>query len=119
MRILMVDDSEDVVETFKLLLECEGASVVTALSGPEALSLIKDSPFDLIISDIGMPSMDGYAFIKEVRGIPGRAGIPAIACTGFGRPQDADRASKSGFDAYVKKPAGIDEIVKAIAALGR
>ena len=117
LRILVVDDSADILETFQMLLELEGVAVRTALSGEDGLALLDAAPFDIIISDIGMPGMDGYAFIREVRRRPAAAHIPAIALTGFGRTKDVELARAAGFSAHVSKPASVAELVQSIASL--
>ena len=103
-RVLLVDDTADTLETFGYLLEHEGALVTTASSGAEALGLVETTAFDLIISDVGMPGMDGYEMMTELRKRPGLPGLPAIALTGYGRPQDVQKALASGFQAHLDKP---------------
>lgn len=116
-RILIVDDSPDIVETFQMLLQMEGALVVAATSGAQALAMLDTDVFDLIISDIGMPGMDGYSFLKQARTRPACAAIPAIALTGFGRPKDAELAAGAGFTAYIRKPVAIEDLLKLITSL--
>ncbi len=68
------------------------------------MALTETEDFDLVISDVGMPGMDGYQMIAEMRKRPRTAGLPAIALTGHGRTQDVERALQSGFNAHVGKP---------------
>ena len=103
-RVLLVDDTPDMLETFGYLLEHEGARVTPAGSGAEALRLAETEDFDLVISDVGMPGMDGYQLIAALRKRPRTAGLRAIALSGHGRQQDVERALQSGFDAHVGKP---------------
>jgi two-component system CheB/CheR fusion protein len=117
MHVLLVDDTPETSETFQLLLEFEGASVTTATSGPQALGLLDSERFDLIISDIGMPGMDGYAFMREVRRKADYAAVPSIALTGFSRDQDIDRAGEAGFSAHLGKPASVADVVATVARL--
>jgi two-component system, chemotaxis family, CheB/CheR fusion protein len=117
MRILLVDDTTDTLETFGYLLEHEGAVVTPAVSGAEALSLAASADFDLLVSDVGMPHMDGYQLVAELRRLPRTAALPAIALTGYGRPQDVQRALDAGFDAHVDKPVDFPhmrEVIKAV-----
>jgi two-component system CheB/CheR fusion protein len=116
LRILLVDDSLEGLEGFRTLLELEGAQV-TAESSPEnALAVAADADFDLIISDIGMPTMSGYELIGKLRKLPGTAKVPAIALTGFGRDKDAAEALRAGFDAHLGKPVSLSGLLAAIGA---
>jgi two-component system CheB/CheR fusion protein len=103
-RVLVVDDTEDSVEMLRLLLASEGAEVVGAASGQEALAAASGGRFDLIVSDISMPVMDGYELIRRLRDMVEYAGTPAIALTGFGRDEDVQRARQAGFSAQLTKP---------------
>jgi two-component system, chemotaxis family, CheB/CheR fusion protein len=121
-RILVVDDAEDALQSFSLLLELEGAEVIAASSGAAALAAIERSelakaPFDLVISDVAMPGMDGYELIAALRAKAATANLRAIALTGFGRPLDARRALAAGFDAHLSKPVVIDELLQTIHRL--
>jgi two-component system CheB/CheR fusion protein len=119
MRILLVDDTPDTLETFGYLLEHEGAAVTPATSGAEALRLAENESFDLVISDVGMPEMDGYEMMRQMRDRPSTRDLPAIALTGYGRPQDVQRALAAGFNAHVDKPVDMEhlrEVIKAVLA---
>jgi two-component system CheB/CheR fusion protein len=118
LRILLVDDAVDALETFALLLQLEGAQVATATSGQQALERAAAQPLDLLISDIGMPVMDGYMLIGELRRSPGTAALKAIALTGYGTPQDQQRALEAGFDACLGKPLEMPRLKAAIEQLG-
>jgi two-component system, chemotaxis family, CheB/CheR fusion protein len=118
LRILLVDDGVDALETFAMLLELEGAEVATATSGQQALELASTQPFDLLISDIGMPGMDGYMLIDALRRRPETAELKAIALTGYGMPQDQQRSLEAGFDAYLNKPLEMQRLQAAIEQLG-
>ena len=116
-RVLLVDDTPDMLETFGYLLEHEGARVTPASSGVEALELTETEDFDLVISDVGMPGMDGYQLMAEMRKRPRTAGLPAIALTGHGRTQDIERALQSGFDAHVGKPVDFARMRATMASV--
>jgi len=116
-RVLLVDDTPDMLETFGYLLEHEGARVTPAKSGAEALALAETEDFDLVISDVGMPGMDGYQMIAEMRKRPRTAGVPAIALTGHGRTADIERALASGFNAHVGKPVDFARMRAAMASV--
>ena len=117
LRILAVDDMPDLLQPFALLLRLEGATVDTAIGGREALRLLESTPYDLLISDIGMDGMDGYELIHEIRIRPGLRGLQAIALSGYGRQVDVNRALRSGFNAHLAKPATVAHICQTIAQL--
>jgi two-component system CheB/CheR fusion protein len=114
-HVLLVDDDPDTVETFRLLLEMEGAVVTVAMSGEEALDLAAKQRPSVILSDLGMPGMSGLAFIKAVRLRPDLRSVKAIALSGFGTPSDVDEAIRAGFDAHLTKPVMLDALLSAIA----
>ena len=122
LRLLLVDDMEDALGLFAMVLENEGAQVDTANSGTAALELLAHTPYDLLISDIGMPGMDGYALLAALRKLPGqrqlRARMRTIAVTGYGRAADAQRAQREGFDAHIAKPVDFEALKKTIAGFG-
>ena len=117
MRILVVDDTQDTLDTFGYLLAGDGAVVTTAASARQALEAADHGDFDLIISDIGMPGMDGYELIAELRSRARTAAVPAIALTGFGRPQDVKRALTAGFNAHLDKPVDFDAMYRQFERL--
>ena len=91
MRVLILDDSADTVEMLKFLLAASGASVAAATSGSEALRMTDESDFDVIVSDISMPEMDGFEFLRNLKLSPRNENIPVLALTGFGRTEDIER----------------------------
>ncbi|MDB5803579.1 MAG: signal transduction histidine kinase with CheB and CheR [Betaproteobacteria bacterium] len=119
LRILAVDDVPDALVPFAELLRMDGAIVTTAENGLGALGLLETQPFDLLVADIGMPVMDGYALIAEVRKRERIAQIPAIAVTGFGRPIDVQLALEHGYDAHIAKPVPLDTLRQTAAGLVR
>jgi len=116
-RVLLVDDSEDVMDAFSQLLQFTGASVQATTSPHEALKLLDADCFDLLISDIGMPEMDGLTFIKAVREKEQGSALPAIAVTGFGRKDDIERALAAGFNSHVNKPVEIETVERVAGRL--
>ncbi|MGJ7543350.1 CheR family methyltransferase [Variovorax sp. LT1R16] len=116
-RVLAVDDYADALATFAEVLRLEGAIVDTAANGKEALAMLQAQPYDLLVSDLGMPEMDGFALIGEVRRIDATRELRAIAVSGLGRRVDARRALEAGFNAHLPKPASIDELKAAIGRL--
>ncbi|PYS74848.1 MAG: hypothetical protein DMF69_00485 [Acidobacteria bacterium] len=115
--ILVVDDSKETTEMLGRLLEMEGAFVWTARSGKEALKLADGKSFDLIISDISMPEMDGYELLQQLRKLPSMTNVPALALTGFGRSSDKDRAKSEGFVRHFTKPLDIDKLLLTVREL--
>ena len=115
-RVLLVDDTPDTLESFGYLLEHAGAVVTSAASGAEALHLAETEDFDLLISDVGMPQMDGCEMMVELRARPRARALPAIAFSGFGRAQDVQRALAAGFDAHVDKPIDLVRMRNVINA---
>ena len=119
MSVLVVDDSEDTTEMVRRLLEIGGASVCAATSGAEALRLAREKEFDVVLSDISMPEMDGFEFLSRLRQIPGKEDLPAVALTGFGRPEDVQRASDKGFYAHLTKPFDIQSLASLLQRVSR
>lgn len=102
LAILVLDDEPDTLETIARILESFGAVVTRAHAANEALHELDSAPFDLIVSDIGMPGKDGYAFIREARSLD--ISVPALALTAYAHPNDRTRAMKAGFQDHLAKP---------------
>jgi two-component system CheB/CheR fusion protein len=113
-RILLVDDDQDCLETFGELLISHGAKLQRAQNATEALTLIGQEKFDMAVSDIGMPSMDGYQLLAEVRKLPNGQKLPVIAVTGFGRMVDVERTLAAGFAAHLQKPVDFEAFLKTL-----
>ena len=99
------------------LLEMEGACVELARSGSEALELADGKAYDLVISDISMPEMDGYQLLRTLRTLPSMAQVPALALTGHGRPSDMDRTRNEGFAEHFTKPLDLDKLLQTVRQL--
>ena len=115
--ILVVDDSPESTEMLGKLLEIEGAFVDLARSGAEALRVADKKRYDLVISDISMPEMDGYQLLKELRKMPNMRTVPAVALTGHGRTADIERAHAEGFAQHLVKPVDIDQLLVIVRRL--
>ncbi len=113
--LLVVDDDQDSRDLIVRLLEDRQATVVVASSADEALQSLSGSQFDAIISDIGMPVKDGYAFIRETR-LRG-CDTPAIALTAFARSEDRTRALRAGFQTHISKPVEPSELFATIQSV--
>ena len=119
LEVLVVDDSEDTAEMVQHLLEIGGASVCAVTSGSEALRVAREREFDVVLSDISMPEMDGFQFLSELRKLPGKADLPAVALTGFGRPEDVRRATDEGFYAHLTKPFDLQTLARLLQKMPR
>ena len=116
-RALVVDDAPDVTEMIALLLKYAGYEVTTVYSGTQALAAVQVEQFDALISDIGMPGMNGYELAEQVRALPGYERVPMIAVTGFTMYDDRDRALSSGFNAFLTKPISPNDLINLLAGL--
>jgi PAS domain S-box-containing protein len=117
LSVMIVDDEADSRELVRVVLSQYGAQVMLAASAREALEQLRKTVPDILISDIGMPEMDGYELIREVRSHPPTAGVKALALTAYAREEDQQAALSSGFDAYLSKPVEVSELIKTLADL--
>jgi signal transduction histidine kinase/CheY-like chemotaxis protein len=117
LAVLVVDDSQDTTEMLSRLLKFSGATVTAASSGEDALRLLAGNSFDVVLSDISMPGMDGFEFLRQLRQMPGRADVPILALTGFGRPEDVERARAAGFYSHITKPFNFEALIAVLKGL--
>jgi CheY-like chemotaxis protein len=119
LSVLFVDDTLDTREIVKRVLEECKARVRTAGSGEEALALLAEERPDILVSDIGIPGMDGYELIRRVRAMPRERGgdVPAVALTALARAEDRTRALLAGFQTHLAKPVQPTELMAAIGSL--
>jgi len=113
-RILVVDDSMDSAETLGELLKIWGHDVRLAHDGPGAVTAAREYKPDVVLLDIGLPGMDGFAVAAELRK-QNLGGRMLVALTGYGEQQDKDRAQKAGFDHHLTKPIDPDTLQKLLA----
>ncbi|MDQ6619771.1 MAG: ATP-binding protein [Pseudomonadota bacterium] len=118
-KVLVVDDEPDARELIRRVLSDCGAEVNVAASGDDALALIPQQRPHVLVSDIGMPGMDGYDLLRKVRmlGIANGGKVPAIALTAFARSEDRTRALHAGFLVHVSKPVEPAELVATVASV--
>jgi CheY-like chemotaxis protein/two-component sensor histidine kinase len=117
-RILIVDDESDSRALLARILHEQGASTTCVSDATEALDLLQRQSFELMLSDIGMPDLDGYALIRKVRALGSLMGrIPAIAVTAYARPEDRQRSLLAGYQMHISKPLETPELIAAIASL--
>jgi signal transduction histidine kinase/ActR/RegA family two-component response regulator len=121
LNLLIVDDEADARDLVAHLLRDSGAAVTIASSGAEALASLQASRPDLLLSDIGMPGMDGLELIRRVRALAPVDGgsVPAIALTAFARGEERTRSLQAGYQLHVAKPVEEAELIAAIASLAR
>ncbi|HZH29850.1 MAG TPA: response regulator [Pyrinomonadaceae bacterium] len=116
-RALVIDDAPDVTEMLAILLQYAGYEVVMVYSGAQALEAARAEQFDVLVSDIGMPGMNGYELAEAVRALPGYQATPMIAVTGFTMYEDRDRALQCGFDAFLAKPINPRDLISLVERL--
>nr|WP_255527313.1 ATP-binding protein [Oculatella sp. LEGE 06141] len=117
--VLVVDDEADMREFMAFVLEQYGANVITAASAVEALERLAQTQPDILLSDIGMPDVDGYMLIRQVRSltVESSRNIPAIALTAYAGEMDQQQALASGFQLHLSKPVEAETVAKAIVQL--
>ncbi len=116
-HILLVDDDLDSLNLLGFILEQQGAMITVALSGREALDILSQRSFDVLVSDIGMPEMDGYELLRQVRLLPNGLNLQAIAVTAFAAESDQQLALAAGYQQHIPKPIQPEMLINAIAAL--
>jgi signal transduction histidine kinase/CheY-like chemotaxis protein len=119
LRVWIVDDSPTGRRMLKHWLEISGAQVTAMASASEALKSFDESTPEVLLSDVGMPNMDGYTLMRQVRarGPEHGGNVPAIAVSGYATPEDRERALAAGFQLHMAKPLKLDEVVRAITTL--
>jgi PAS domain S-box-containing protein len=115
-RVLIVDDNVDSAELLGALLEVNGHSVKLAHDGRAAVSAAQALGPDFVLLDIGLPGLDGYHVLKELRGMPGVADATIVATTGYGREEDRTRCLAAGFDEHLTKPVDIARVQRILSS---
>lgn len=118
-KVLIVDDEEHIRELIKFNLKKEGYDTAVAVNGTEALKIIKESKFDLILLDLMLPEIDGLEVCKEIRRNEETADIPVMMITAKGEEFDKVLGLELGADDYITKPFSIRELMARIKALLR
>lgn len=111
-RILVADDNADAAATLAMLLELDGHDVLTASNGVEALRLAEAQHPEIVLLDLGMPGMDGYACCRRLRAEAWACSVRIFALTGWARDEDRRLSGEAGFDGHLLKP--LDESVLAL-----
>lgn len=123
--VLIVDDSPDALEFAEFILRNHGATVFTAKRAVEALRIVEKVPPDVLLSEVGLPDMDGYQLLDEIRRLEERKRVtedtdvhlPAAAITGFTRRADHRKSILVGYRYLIPKPFDVDELLKTVASL--
>jgi PAS domain S-box-containing protein len=116
-HLMIVEDDQDTLEMLRATLESRGFRVTACESAPETLTVAANTMVDLIVSDIGMPQMDGFHMIKKLREVAGYEDVPAIALSGYASQKDAQAALAAGFNAHISKPVDPEELVILVNGL--
>ncbi|HEX8140623.1 MAG TPA: ATP-binding protein [Pyrinomonadaceae bacterium] len=117
LRVLIIEDAVDTLNMLQLVFETRGYKVTLCQTPTEALRVATSMWFDMIISDIGMPEIDGYELLRRLRQMPHLRNVPAVALTGYASRSDADAAREAGFDAHIAKPIDPDDLAMRIERL--
>jgi CheY-like chemotaxis protein len=113
LRILAVDDEKQIVDLLSLMLKGLGHKVIGVTDGQEALNYIEKEEFDLVITDLGMPTTSGWDVAAKVKST--KPGVPVILITGWGAEYESQDLKKAGIDAVLSKPFRLDELEKIIS----
>ncbi|MDQ3033836.1 MAG: response regulator [Myxococcota bacterium] len=118
LRVLLVDDHDDGREILAIFLEHEGATVLQARDGAEALSLVRAGPVDAVLANLHMPKLDGLELIRALRSEAGvAASVPAIAISGDVRAGESPELAGAGFSAFFSKPLDLDRMLGVLSGL--
>lgn len=119
-KVLVLEDSDDSRELFGMVLRARGCDVELASSAPEALAKAAWQCPDVVISDIGLPDMDGYEFIRQLRRLEHLNQVPVIALSGYATEKDKQRSLEAGFVFHLAKPIEPEQIISSVCeVLGR
>jgi len=122
-RVLLVEDNPDNLALVRFLLERSGYAVIEAYNGVQGLELARTEKPDLILMDLSLPELDGWAAAQELKADQATAAIPLLALTAHTLPGDRKRAMESGFDGYISKPINVpafaEEITEALKQASR
>lgn len=116
-RVLVMEDNADAASSLRDALELHEHPVVVASSGPEGIEKARSFHPDVVVCDIGLPTMDGYEVARTIRSDPELGPLALIALTGYATPEDVARSRAAGFDFHIAKPPNIDVLERAIEDL--
>jgi len=115
--ILIAEDNPINRELLRELLEIRGYSVTEACDGQQALAMVEQAPPDILLLDIGMPLLDGYAVVRKLRENPRLASLPVVAVTAYAMQGDREKIMNSGFDGYLSKPVNSGSLFQELDRL--
>ena len=118
--VLVVEDSPDTSYVVEQTLRRFGATVMTADCAAAALRIVEESPPDVLLSDIGLPGMDGYALLKKIRQLEQQkslSAIPAVAVTAFTSAEHLSKSISAGFQRHIPKPFELNALITTVARL--
>jgi CheY-like chemotaxis protein len=118
-KALVAEDNPVNRELLRELLENRGYDVVEAPDGQEALRMIEQTRPDILLMDIGMPILDGFAVIRKIRENPSLAALPVLAVTAYAMQGDRDKVLNAGFDGYLSKPINARDLANELERLLR
>ena len=116
-KVLIAEDNAVNRELLRELLEARGYTVVEAGDGEEALRMIEQTQPDILLLDIGMPALDGFAVVRALRENPRLATLPALAVTAYAMQSDQEKILSSGFDGYLSKPVNARSLAEELDRL--
>jgi CheY-like chemotaxis protein len=118
-KVLVAEDNPINRELLRELLENRGYSVIEACNGQEALDMVEQSRPDVLLLDIGMPVLDGFAVMRKIRENPSLATLPVLAVTAYAMQGDRDNVLNAGFDGYLSKPINARDLANEVERLLR
>jgi two-component system, cell cycle response regulator DivK len=116
-KILVAEDNPINRELLRELLEIHGYTVAEACDGQEALAMVEQAPPDILLLDIGMPLLDGFAVVRKLRANPRFTALPVVAVTAYAMQGDREKIMNSGFDGYLSKPVNAGSLVQELGRL--
>jgi two-component system, chemotaxis family, CheB/CheR fusion protein len=116
-RVLLIEDNRDAPESLRELPELEGHEVAVAHDGPSGITRARELRPDLVLCDIGLPGMDGYAVARAFRSDEALKQVPRVALSGYALPDDLQQAAEAGFDGHLAKPPSLEKLGEIIGGL--
>jgi DNA-binding response OmpR family regulator len=116
-RILIAEDSPTQAEALKLILESEGYAAEVVGDGHAALEQARSGRFDLVLADVTMPGLDGYALCRAVRAEPTVAELPVVMLSALDEPSALSEGFRAGADGWVRKPVDVDELIEGLSSV--
>jgi two-component system CheB/CheR fusion protein len=114
LKVLVCDDNVDAADSLVALLRNMGCDACATYEGTSALRRATELRPDVMVLDLGMPGLDGYAVAQAVRKDDALAGVRLIALSGYGQPEDRERTAAAGFDAHLVKPVDLEVLVATL-----